>query len=378
MTLTTTTVEPEVLAAAATIAVPRAAPADSFVLHAPLELLARVGLLPLVDPAEHDRAVQGITGLAVAFEATGPGVAPPAELHAGSLHDAARMLDAALRKGDPDGADAALVWIAERADHATARHLVAESIVDSLAAAGHAPIGLHLLPRVAGGELPASLLRGAVRTIAGQPSWRLDWFRNETAVAPGERVPMSAALAAVPWLGRPGSDFIYPLMSQVQDRGIAAQLLAPTLADGFDLDAGSRALMRAAAWSMLHDDPNQAPYGWSHCLTMPQAVLSLAGDGVDPRTAMAVAATYVVGFRAAHGMVELGSLADADGTPAGGAGTPDLTDLATFAALHHDAHLVKYTLACIHAAEADPAWAGTYLEAAAHLADWWWQHPDAA
>ncbi|MBU6317763.1 MAG: hypothetical protein KGR47_14715, partial [Acidobacteria bacterium] len=32
------------------ISVPKAAPADSFVLHAPLELLARVGLVPLVHP----------------------------------------------------------------------------------------------------------------------------------------------------------------------------------------------------------------------------------------------------------------------------------------------------------------------------------------
>ena len=46
-------------------------------------------------------------------------------------------------------------------------------------------------------------------------------------------------------------------------------------------------------------------------------------------------------------------------------------ELATAAALHEDAHLVKYTLACIHAAADDPAFAPLYLSAADHLVRWW-------
>jgi hypothetical protein len=129
-------------------------------------------------------------------------------------------------------------------------------------------------------------------------------------------------------------------------------------------------MLRAAAWSMLHDDPNQAPYGWSHCLTMPQAVLGLAGDCVETRTAIAIAATYVVGFRTAHGLNPLGPLGDADGER----GETDVRELAAYASLHDDAHLVKYTLACLLAAETDPAWANTYLAAAQYLADWWREH----
>src|SRR5215207_9132270 len=56
-------------AAAETLAVPRAAPADSFVLHAPLELMARGGLLPLVRPADRDGARQRLHELATAYEA---------------------------------------------------------------------------------------------------------------------------------------------------------------------------------------------------------------------------------------------------------------------------------------------------------------------
>ena len=53
---------------------------------------------------------------------------------------------------------------------------------------------------------------------------------------------------------------------------------------------------RIAAWSMLQEPPDYAPYGWSHCLTMPQAVMGIAGDGVDVPRVTAVAATYVVGL----------------------------------------------------------------------------------
>jgi hypothetical protein len=53
-----------------------------------------------------------------------------------------------------------------------------------------------------------------------------------------------------------------------------------------------------------------------------------------------------------------------------------VTELATRAALHHDAHLVKYTLACFDAAAADPAERRLYLAAAASLSAWWAQFPN--
>jgi len=90
---------------------------------------------------------------------------------------------------------------------------------------------------------------------------------------------------------------------------------------------------------------------------------------VDARTALAIAATYVVGFRAAHGLHPLGALDDEAGLDA--AADVDLTALASYASTHDDAHLVKYTLACIYAADSDPAWAHTYLTAAQYLADLW-------
>jgi hypothetical protein len=41
------------------------------------------------------------------------------------------------------------------------------------------------------------------------------------------------------------------------------------------------------------------------------------------------------------------------------------------AAIHADAHLVKYTTACLLAADRDPQEASLYLAAAAYLGAWW-------
>ncbi|MBV9255094.1 MAG: hypothetical protein JO054_12755, partial [Actinobacteria bacterium] len=46
------------------------------------------------------------------------------------------------------------------------------------------------------------------------------------------------------------------------------------------------------------------------------------------------------------------------------------------ASRNHDAHRVKYTLACIDAAAADPEATPLYLAAAAYLNDWWDQRGD--
>jgi hypothetical protein len=52
--------------------------------------------------------------------------------------------------------------------------------------------------------------------------------------------------------------------------------------------------------------------------------------------------------------------------------------LATAASVNHDAHRVKYTLACIDASVDDPAATSLYLAAAAYLNAWWELHGDPA
>ena len=112
-----------------------------------------------------------------------------------------------------------------------------------------------------------------------------------------------------------------------------------------------------------------------------------------PPLASAVASTYVVGFRAALGSERLDpawspprSTVDtlADALHAGPdeaaawvwhASADELraiqVDLAGRAAQHHDAHLVKYTLACFDAAANDPDEKRLYTAACARLHAWW-------
>jgi hypothetical protein len=338
--------------AAEVLAVPRADPADSFVLHASLELLARAGLLAHVDGAASEGARERIRWLAIEFERSGDPVHAPAAVEP----EPARLV-AALHAGDLDEVDAQAVALASVASPRELRALLAPVVLSSLAAAAHGSILLHLQQAVdPSGRLPPGLLRQALRELARYPTWQLHWF--EDPEEPAMTRALGDVLLDVPRLGLPGSDFIYPIMHQAEDSGVAPALLRGVVADPASAE---RDLSRVAAWSMLQEPDDHVPYGWTHCLTMPQAAVRLAD--VDVR-AVQVAATYVVGFRAAQSMTELHP--DASVGPASRPG-----ELAAYAAAHEDAHLAKYTLAALHAADRDPEQHELYLAAATRLAHWW-------
>jgi hypothetical protein len=349
-----------VAAAADIVAVPREAPADSFVLHAPLELLARALLLPRVPASARDAARARIAESASAFAAAGAPVEAPAAYAAASVETACTDLVAAMGAGDLDRVDAVAAWLDAHASPRQLRTGLGAAVVPSLAAAGHAPILLQLLPRVSG--LGTNLLRGPCRELARGPEWRLRWFDGAPAgSAPLEDVERS--LLDVPRLGVPGSDFIFPLMDQAERSGVAADLLGGLVGRDPDPARMARWLALVASWSMLQEPDDFVPYGWTHCLTMPQAVLDLAGDVGAERSAV-VAATHVVGFRAALGSVTL--------VPDDGVEAPvPPAELVAFGAAHTDAHVVKHTLAALDAAAADPAHAAIHLAAAARLHRWW-------
>jgi len=377
------------------IARPRLDPADSFVLHAPLELAARFALLPFVDPTHRDDARRRLRELADAYDDAGPAVGDPPPRDFTSPTDAARRLAEAIDAGDLDETDACACWLGDHVDGTSLRGLLADVVVPRLAAAAHGSILLYQLPRVAPrGELPTGLLRPLARELARQPGWRIEWVdhprRHERAdVAPD--ADLFDAIAGTPALGSPGSDFIFPVMHQVDATGTAASVLDAPIGTA-DVVAGGRAVLRAAAWSMLHEPDDHTPYGWTHCLTLPQAVLGVAGACRSPRTAMAVAATHVVGFRAAFAreplvasfaapdpridvataLREQPDVAAAASWHAEPSTRPDVVaTLVSHASVHHDAHYVKYTLACLDAAHADPDCARLYLTAAARLAGYW-------
>jgi hypothetical protein len=358
------------------IAIPRANAADSFVLHAPLNLMARVGLLAYLADEGMPAAEAAIERVVRRYEASGPPVSAPAGLDISGANEAAGLLVAAIAAGALDDVDAYATWLTDRCSTTELGHLLGETVIDSLAAAGHAPIGFHLLQRARGGTLHPSLLRGTLRELARNPDWKVRWFREALTV--NEPIALAEALGSLPLLGPPGSNSIFPLMSQIDSSGLGLRVLGPALSAQPDFAAAHRSLTRVAALSMLNGDPAHAPYGWTHCFTMAQGAMSLAGNGVDPRTAIAVATTFIAGFRVAYTAGATGSLGDDRAADyASAAPIIDERALAMFASQHDDEHLVKYTLACFHAAQDDPAWRSVYLHAAAYLADWWRANPTA-
>lgn len=325
-----------VAACAAVIDVPKAAPPDSFLLHAPLELLARA--LLLTEVPEHQRALarDRLRWLADRYEAAGAS-APSSQ------------------PGPTPAVDDVLV---------------------SLAAAGHAPILLALRSRVAAVP-PTFGDRLVAAELTRAPDWRLAWPARRSTDGTGSG-DLEDRLAAPRSPGDPGSNFIHPTMSLVDRSGLAAEVLDEPLR-GMTVPQARRVLLRVAARSMLQDDPSAAPYGWTHCLTMPQAVLDSASHGADPDLAVGVAATDVLGFRATLGTTRLDpTWIPEPGSAAHVAWTADddelgriTAELATFGSVHPDAHVAKYTLAGLDAARADPPAARLFLAAVAHLHQWW-------
>jgi len=247
-----------------------------------------------------------------------------------------------------------------------------------------------LLGRVAATNPSAlALLRPLIRELTRAPQLRVAW--SDTAVFPGgDELAFSAALAQTPRLGLPGNDFIFPLVHQVDANGVAKDTIAPVMPT--DVTRAARAMLRVATSSMLQDDPTFAPYGWTHCLTLPQAIVELYPWLADDRRAAAIAATYVVAFRAGESQTDVdlqwvpervpaNPVESLEMAPAVAASAwyhaPEaersaaLPTLIARAASHEDAHFAKYTLACLVAASRDPGARRLYLAAAASLAAWW-------
>lgn len=365
-----------------TLTSPPAADADSFVLHAPLELMARAELLPSVPPSHRDEARRRIVEIAREWASRTPHEPTPTVQPILPLPDA-------IAAGDLDEADRALVDLATHRSIDEFVGTAADTLLAHLGGAGHLAIFLDQLTRQhrATPSLIASG-RALVRDLARHPDWSISWIDAPSNEPHRPTTSFVDVLADPPSAGDPGNNFIYPTMHLVDANGMAAELLtAPTRS--LPADEARRQLLRVAAMSMLQDDPANAPYGWSHCLTMPQAALAVTPRTADPRRAVAIAATYVLGFRATQSTTPL----DLDWRP----GRPNARgplleteradavarawhtddppsverELVTYAAIHHDAHLAKYTLACLHATHADPDAAPLFRAAAAHLAMWW-------
>jgi hypothetical protein len=328
-----------------------------------MELLARAALLPLVPPSARDVARMHIAGIAAIYAAHGDEIeAKPRTDYA--IPTAKKALIDALRDYDVERADDAFIALAPNISADEICDLITDEIAPRLGAAMHAPILLAAAREAAAryGNL-SILLRASIRALAtggppGCPNPRLSWI-DEPMDLSGPK-DLWEALADPPRIS--SSTFIAPTMLAVEADGLAGRQLGCATQNSPEVVA--RSLNRIAALSMLQDDPNRAALGWSHCLTIPQGIMALAPHASDKGRLARIAATAVLGFRARIGKVRLTKTWKSSGTP-------DVSALAAKAAAHEDAHLVKYTVACLSAAAKDPSARNLFFAAADHLSRWW-------
>lgn len=383
-------------AVAGAIAPPKRDADTSFLTHAPLELAARAALLPMIAAPARDRARRRIAAIAARYATEGEEIEEPAREYA-DASAAAAFLTAAVREGDADEADGALLYLTQRLSAFDLRRALAAQVLPMLGAAAHSPILLTELARLdARPPNAAALLRAPLRMLAKEAALRLTWqerAKSKSAVADAGEA-LFETLLAPPHVRSP-SVYIAPTMLAVEADGYAERMLADvtaTLSPG----AARRAILKIAALSMVQDDPDDAPYGWSHALTMPQGVFGCADVVDDKAMLVRIAATYALGFRATLGKQRLcdepppkpGSGDIFNVAPIEAAGAAYHADaarigeiktaLATRAATGEDAHLAKYTLACFDAAARDPGLSRLFLAAAACLGAWWDAHKGAS
>ncbi|MEO1057289.1 MAG: hypothetical protein AAFY28_10290 [Actinomycetota bacterium] len=251
----------QVAAAVADIVhVPRRDPADSFVLHAPLELEARLALLPFVAPDHRTLARQHIVAIAAQYEAFGP----PIEDLVDDGADLQRHVDPqqwlldAVAAGDLDEVDRAATALSRGAQPSELAAALVDDMAPRTAAAAHAPIFLYHLRRVSPrGELTPSLLRPLARSIAQTPDWRVHWLDEHRAASPASAESLDECLRSVPLLGVPGSDFIHPLLQQVDHNEETTEALGASVGH-YTVDA-ARAVMRVPARSNTSPRAKSSP-----------------------------------------------------------------------------------------------------------------------
>lgn len=383
---------------------------SSFRMHAPLELLARFGLLPLVTPEDRRQARIHVLATTAHYESAGATIGDVGERDIGADSAPALMsrLREAIREGDVERSDGLFMALAGRFGAIDVVGSVAEPALHSLRGFGHTHIGLMLLTRLwaeAGPEV-RKLPRAGVRALAEDPDLTL-----EPTTGPGRLEELEEALATVPTVEPTEPGGLHSLVQAAEEAGLVDEILGDALsrkAPPAGWEEVARTACRIAALSMVADareetsldeflgDPlGTQKYGWAHCITIPQAAWALGRIYSDPssrRQAAQTAATWVIALRAAYGdgdldtdpeirPVEMDITEALYDSPEAAASTawhaepeerPRLVRvLATEAALRIDAHLVKNTRACLDAARMHPEQAHLYHAAAAYLCSIW-------
>ena len=138
--------DPSIEAVFATLSVPPERSADSFVLHAPLELAARSSLLALASADARPSIIRRINAIANEWTAYSAPLDNPTEFPLDA--DPFDELVVAATAGDTMSADAAFVALCRSADPDRVLDTLAELTHDRLGGAGHAAIFVDQVGRL--------------------------------------------------------------------------------------------------------------------------------------------------------------------------------------------------------------------------------------
>lgn len=367
---------------------------DSFAMHAPLELMARlrIGVLSLDDWGVATQGLARIQAVATALAYREQGQASGAMPTALSAAEALLALKQAIDQGDIAGAQSAAMAVAATSAVADLVKALAPDWVQRLACGAHAHLFLSHLAHVQ--AFAPSLSSHALQALpiyagelARHPAHRVQassLVSSASSTVQAAPALRSALLGLVPLAGSV-SGSIQAVVQQTLDAGVASALMAMVpSAEALVSDRLWRDCMSAVCEvplrSMLEDTASKAKYGWTHALTLPLATWHLALQGaLERRQALAMAALHVAAFRAVIGTGPLPDL-PLSLVLSGVEPVMDETFEGLFAqaCTRPDAHLVKYVLACQDLGQMAPSLERLGRHAAKHLtAIWVQEQPDA-
>jgi hypothetical protein len=392
---------------AAIVSKPPAKGGGSFILHAPLELLARYGLLPLVDPKERSLARLQMVASAATYETTTTaGPAPKKITPFANPSDAQAEFARAFQQGSADGIEAIMLQFAAQFGTARLVQLLTPLALPTLTGASHSHIGLWLLLRHARASDvgDADLLRVAARSLSRDPKSQLRSFSGMVIEGsePLKQTPEEVEKEILDKLAAPprkaaGLGGMQALFTAGEATGNTDTLFTDFIRHDLtneQIDAAFRAVLRVCAHSMLQHSTQHAKFGWSHCLTLPQAACGLSSLNINRKLALASTLVWITSYRSVLSNRDLdfqwspkkleGSASVSETlqtSPSAAASRVWYADpvelplikqtLATQASIRTDQHLIKYTRACFDMVSFDPEYEHLYLAAAAHLCGLW-------
>jgi hypothetical protein len=389
---------------------------NSFDLHAPLELMARYRLLPLVNPEEKHLARIQILATTAVYQNRGASIAVPSQLpQFQHWQDAREQFERAIMAGDVEKSDQISVAIANQFGSRLLIDALASKSIWTLTVASHGHIGV-MMAMLLQGDLNSTslhLLRRIVRGLAAEPQAVLKVSQQEIGSETASNFISNDAtiekilvdeFATIPRIKRPETASIRALMEAAEEEKLLENLCqrVPNLASSQLTHRVFQTCNRTAAYAMLQDNwedeqgiteaPLDVKYGWTHCLTLPQAGWAIAHVAPSVPNPSLAACMWVLAFRSTIGSKDLDLNAelpkiDLDfhqallSSPKEAASVAwhaeseqklaIRAELATQAAIRNDAHLVKYVRACLDLSHFDQAYSHLYDASAAYLCSLW-------